>query len=501
LSPYGDFAVAGLRPRELVVTFLVAHVFPGRHTMIRSATPIDRPSSPVRVLVVDDDRRVASHTAQWLCSLGWHATAVGQAEEALQLLARESYAACIVDGLLAGGGASRIAAHLRLASVGIGLVITVPEHAAAAATAKIAPDSIVHTPARDADLLAALDAAIAAATARAAAADKQPPLPKLLGRSPAMRRVLDLVARLADAPATLLITGESGTGKSLLAREIHGASRRHGERFVEVACGCLSETLLESELFGHVAGAFTGATADREGKFRQADGGTIFLDEIATASPAMQVKLLRVLQDLRFEAVGSGRTQAVDARVILATHEDLGALVAAGTFRADLFWRVNVITIEMPALRDRAGDIPLLAHHFLAAITARGGRTVEGFSPDAVESLVRYRWPGNVRELEHAVEYAVFLGRGSSITAADLPSAVTCGSGELAHAATVDIADRAGSLKRSMAHPERRLILEALERSNWRRDAAARALGINRTTLYKKLKRLGMNLAELQPAR
>ena len=316
-----------------------------------------------------------------------------------------------------------------------------------------------------------------------------------------MRRVLDLVARLADAPATLLITGESGTGKSLLAREIHGASRRHGERFVEVACGCLSETLLESELFGHVAGAFTGATADREGKFRQADGGTIFLDEIATASPAMQVKLLRVLQDLRFEAVGSGRTQAVDARVILATHEDLGALVAAGTFRADLFWRVNVITIEMPALRDRAGDIPLLAHHFLAATTARGGRTVEGFSPDAVESLVRYRWPGNVRELEHAVEYAVFLGRGSSITAADLPSAVTSGSGEVAHAATVDVADRAGSLKRSMAHPERRLILEALERSNWRRDAAARALGINRTTLYKKLKRLGMNLAELQPAR
>jgi DNA-binding NtrC family response regulator len=469
--------------------------------MIRSATPIDRPSSPVRVLVVDDDRRVASHTAQWLCSLGWHATAVGQAEEALPLLARESYAACIVDGLLAGGGASRIAAHLRLAPGDTGLVITVPEHAAAAVTATIAPDFIVHTPARDADLLAALDAAIAAATARAAAADKQPPVPKLLGRSPAMRRVLDLVARLADAPATLLITGESGTGKSLLAREIHGASRRHGKRFVEVACGCLSETLLESELFGHVAGAFTGATADREGKFRQADGGTIFLDEIATASPAMQVKLLRVLQDLRFEAVGSGRTQAVDARVILATHEDLGALVAAGTFRADLFWRVNVITIEMPALRDRAGDIPLLAHHFLAATVARGGRTVAGFSPDAVESLVRYRWPGNVRELEHAVEYAVFLGRGSSITAADLPSAVTSGSGEVAHGATVDVADRAGSLKRSMAHPERRLILEALERSNWRRDAAARALGINRTTLYKKLKRLGMNLAELQPAR
>jgi len=315
--------------------------------------------------------------------------------------------------------------------------------------------------------------------------------------------VLDLVARLADAPATLLITGESGTGKSLLAREIHRTSRRRGGKFVEVACGCLSETLLESELFGHVAGAFTGATADREGKFLQADGGTIFLDEIATASPAMQVKLLRVLQDLRFEAVGGGQTHAVDARVILATHEDLASLVAAGTFRADLFWRVNVITIEMPALRDRAGDIPLLANHFLAAAVARGGRAVEGFSPGAVESLVRYRWPGNVRELEHAVEYAVFLGRSDSITAADLPPAVRSGSDDEVRRTTAEVADAdpAGSLKRSMAHPERRLILEALERSNWRRDAAARALGINRTTLYKKLKRLGMNLSELQPGR
>jgi len=471
--------------------------------MIRTAAPIDRPSSPGRVLVVDDDRRVASQTAQWLCSLGWHASAVGRVDEALQLLAREPYAACIVDGLLAGGDAGRIAANLRLTGVHTGLVITVPEHAVAAATALVDPDRIVLTPARDDDLLAGLEAAIASATARAAAAEAQPPVPKLLGTSTTMRHVLDLVARLADAPATLLITGESGTGKSLLAREIHRTSRRRGGKFVEVACGCLSETLLESELFGHVAGAFTGATADRQGKFLQADGGTIFLDEIATASPAMQVKLLRVLQDLRFEAVGGGQTHAVDARVILATHEDLASLVAAGTFRADLFWRVNVITIEMPALRDRAGDIPLLANHFLAAAVARGGRAVEGFSPGAVESLVRYRWPGNVRELEHAVEYAVFLGRSDSITAADLPPAVRSGSDDEVRRTTAEVADAdpAGSLKRSMAHPERRLILEALERSNWRRDAAARALGINRTTLYKKLKRLGMNISELQPGR
>ena len=312
--------------------------------------------------------------------------------------------------------------------------------------------------------------------------------------------MLDLAGRLADAPAALLITGESGTGKSLLAREIHRASRRRRGRFVEVACGSLSETLLESELFGHVAGAFTGATGDRDGKFLQADGGTIFLDEIATASPALQVKLLRVLQDLRFEPVGGARTHAVDARVILATNEDLAARVAAGTFRADLFWRVNVITIEMPALRDRAGDVPLLAAHFLAAMRARGGRAVEGFTPAALAALDRYRWPGNVRELEHAVEHAAVLGRGSLIEVADLPAAVRDG-GMTPVAPRGGVEPAPGALRRALENPERRLILQALEQNGWRRDAAARALGINRTTLYKKLRRLGMNLAELEPAR
>ncbi|NCY02411.1 MAG: sigma-54-dependent Fis family transcriptional regulator, partial [Planctomycetia bacterium] len=226
--------------------------------------------------------------------------------------------------------------------------------------------------------------------------------------------------------------------------------------------------------------------------------GTIFLDEIATATPALQVKLLRVLQDLRFEPVGGMHTHAVDARVILATHEDLGALVAAGRFRADLFWRVNVITIEMPPLRDRVGDIPPLAGRFLAAAVGRGGRDVAGFTPEALEALARHSWPGNVRELKHAVEHAVCLGRGPSIALGDLPVAVRRAV-EVPAGGAED--GRAGVLKRALVHPERRLILDALERSNWRRDAAARALGINRTTLYKKIKRLGMNLAELRAGR
>jgi DNA-binding NtrC family response regulator len=471
--------------------------------MNRTTASADRPARPGRLLVVDDDRRVASQTAQWLCTLGWHASAVGSADEALPLLAREPYAACIVDGLLASGGSGRIAKALRQTAAGTGLVVTLPTSAAVAAlSSAIEPDAVVRTPASDAGLLDAIEAAMDAGGRRAKAELAAPPASRLLGTSPVMQRVLDLVGRLADAPATLLITGESGTGKSLLAREIHRTSRRRQARFVEVACGCLSETLLESELFGHVAGAFTGATADREGKFLQADGGTIFLDEIATASPALQVKLLRVLQDLQFEPVGGMQTHAVDARVILATNEDLGALVAAGTFRADLFWRVNVITIEMPSLRDRAADIPTLADHFLAAAVARGGREVEGFAPSAVEALAAYAWPGNVRELEHAVEYAVLLGRGSWIADVDLPPAVRNGAGSNpAPVPAVPGLDAAGSLKRSLVHPERQLIIEALERHNWRRDAAARALGINRTTLYKKLKRLGMNLAELQPTR
>jgi DNA-binding NtrC family response regulator len=354
--------------------------------------------------------------------------------------------------------------------------------------ASIEADATVTPPLADRTVLEAVE------SARRTAAERTEPArsDRVLGTHPSIRRVLDLVARVAATPATVLLAGESGTGKSLVAREIHRASGRAG-RFVEVSCGALAESLLESELFGHVAGAFTGATADRDGRFVRAADGTIFLDEIATASPALQVKLLRVLQERRLEPVGATETRAIDARVVLATHEDLPALVAAGRFRADLFWRINVVAIEMPALRDRASDIPALAAHFLESAAAQAGRTVEGFTPEAVEALLRHSWPGNVRELEHAVGRAVFLGRGPLVDVADLPPGVTGGDpGRAAEPAP---------LKRALAAPERQLILDALEQCGWRRDAAARALGINRTTLYKKAKRLGMDLAALEPAR
>ena len=442
-----------------------------------------------RILVVEDDRRMASQRAEWLCGLGWHAFAAGSAAEAIRSPGRDAAVACLVDAFLPDDGGRVVAEAVRAASPTVAVVALAPPHAPPPDWA----DAVAPVPGRDEDVLAAID------RGREAAGRRVSPVPGLslavpgmIGSHPSLGRVFEIVSRIARTPATVLITGESGTGKSLLARAIHAASGRPG-RFVEVACGSLAEPLLESELFGHVAGAFTGATSAREGRFLQADGGTIFLDEIATASPAMQVKLLRVLQEMEFEPVGSGRTRSVDARVILATNEDLGQLVAAGRFREDLFWRINVISIEMPPLRHREHDILALAGHFLGEAAARAGRDVAGFTPAAADALARHAWPGNVRELRHAVERAVFLGRGRLVDAGDLPAGVLAG-GPGARAS-------GSGLKEALATPERQLILDALERSGWRRDVAARSLGINRTTLYKKLKRLGLDLADLQPAR
>jgi two-component system, NtrC family, response regulator AtoC len=255
-----------------------------------------------------------------------------------------------------------------------------------------------------------------------------------------------------------------------------------------VACGALPETLLESELFGHVAGAFTGAAGNKMGKFLQADGGTIFLDEISTATPAMQVKLLRVLQELKFEPVGGTKTYEVDVRVILATNEDLSKAVAEGHFRQDLYYRVNVINIELPSLRSRPGDIPLLAHSFLEQVREDSKREVTGFADDALALLERYHWPGNVRELQNVVERAVLLGKGPLITAADLPQEVRGSAGFISTGAS-----NGRSLKDALEGPERQIIRDVLESNNWNRNATADQLGINRTTLYKKMKRLGLD--------
>jgi DNA-binding NtrC family response regulator len=320
-------------------------------------------------------------------------------------------------------------------------------------------------------------------------------LENVLGHDYKMLKVFDLIETVADTPTTVLVTGESGTGKSMIARAIHQRSLRRDKPFVEVACGALPETLLESELFGHVRGSFTGAVVDKAGKFKQADGGTIFLDEIATATPALQVKLLRVLQDFEFEPVGGTKSQRVDVRCILATNQDLTDLVRQGKFRQDLYYRVNVVTINLPPLRDRLGDIPILAEHFLKRHVQRTNRKVLGFNEDALRALQLYNWPGNVRQLENMVERAVILTKSPYIGATDLPDELHAHAAEAA--ASGAVAGSVRPLKQALQMPEKDLILQALKTNHGSRTATAEALGINRTTLYKKMKRYGIDSESL----
>ena len=276
--------------------------------------------------------------------------------------------------------------------------------------------------------------------------------------------------------------------------------------FIEVACGALPDTLLESELFGHVAGAYTGANSDKAGKFTLADTGTLFLDEIGTATQAMQVKLLRVLQELQFEPLGGTQTQTVDARVILATNDNLSAAVDAGNFRQDLYYRINVVNIVLPSLRERIGDLSLLVEHFLRESAETCGREVDRFDESAMLLMEQYAWPGNIRQLENVVERAVLLGREPVLTVEDLPPELTGRSSDSFIPSAIDAQGspvRVGqldgkSLREAMEGPERQIILQSLKSHRWNRAATADALEINRTTLYKKMKRLGLDDPRLQ---
>jgi len=308
-------------------------------------------------------------------------------------------------------------------------------------------------------------------------------LPGLIASSAEMAQVLDLVGRVAPTDATVLIRGESGTGKEIIAKALHHASQRAAGRFVAINCGALPEPLLESEIFGHVKGAFTGAGSNKKGLFEEAHGGTLFLDEIGEMTPGLQVKLLRALQSGEVRPVGSTQVITVDARVVAATNRDLEPMIRQGSFREDLFYRLNVIPIVLPPLRDRREDIPLLAEHFLARFAQRQGRVLR-LSAGATERLLRYAWPGNVRELENAMERLAILARDEAIEPGDLPPHIGAG---LALGTAPGLA-----AEQTLAEAERAHIIQILERYGGNHSRAAEALGIGRTTLWRKLKDYGI---------
>lgn len=313
----------------------------------------------------------------------------------------------------------------------------------------------------------------------------------MIGASAPMRKIFDLIAMIGPTPSTVLITGETGTGKELIARAIHYNSARREQKLVSINCGAIPETLLESELFGHVRGAFTGAHQNRIGKFEQAHRGTVFLDEIGTMSPLLQVKLLRVLQEREFERVGDNRTLKVDVRVIAATGADLAANVAQGEFREDLFYRLNVIPVVVPPLRERREDVPLLAQFFLKKYS---DPTLElkVISQDAMRALQSYHWPGNVRQLENSIERAVaMVGRRSPIHLEDLPPEIQI-TPVLLPGDPLALPEAGVSLDDVIEETERRYIIESLRHSDGNKQRAANFLQMNRTTLLQKMKRLGI---------
>jgi sigma-54 dependent transcriptional regulator, flagellar regulatory protein len=310
----------------------------------------------------------------------------------------------------------------------------------------------------------------------------------IIGHSDKMQEVFRLIEKVADCDSTILINGETGTGKGLVARAIHQNSKRRNKPFISINCGAIPENLLESELFGHVKGSFTGATSHKQGKFEIADGGTIFLDEIGDMSSDLQVKVLKVLEEGEFEQVGGSKTIRVDVRIIAATHRDLSEEVRSGNFREDLFYRLYVIPLTLPALRERKSDIPHLVDYFMEQANCKNNRKVKEISEDALDMMMAYSWPGNVRELKNMVERLVVLKGKGRLSSRDLPAEVKS-DGCLAAPTIIELTDDGICLNSAVTEFEKALILQSLEKTKWVKNKAAKLLHLNRTTLVEKIKR------------
>ena len=454
------------------------------------------------ILVADPDPETAAALAESARSGDWEILRVQGADAALALLDEREVHLLIADWHLPGLGGLELLAETRARSAETSVILTAAFGSvedAVEALRRGARDFLCK-PFTPEQLGLAVDRALDSdrlvrenRTLRRALEDRVK-IDRVVSNDARMQKIAKTVIAVARTRSTVLLTGESGTGKTLLARALHRHSDRADGPFVEVNCGALPESLLESELFGHVRGAFTGAVRDRAGKFEEARGGTIFLDEIGTSSPGLQVRLLRVLQDRVLERVGDSRSITLDVRVVLASNLDLAMEVRAGRFREDLYYRIHVITVEMPPLRARPGDIPLLAEHFLERFRKETGRALRGFTRQALAALEAAPWPGNVRQLEHVIERAVVLCDGPEIDVGDLPADLDRAplGTNIGPESLVAPDAHLLPLKIALQAPERTLIERALAHFGGNRERAAESLGINRSTLFSKLRRLGI---------
>jgi DNA-binding NtrC family response regulator len=472
------------------------------------------PETIKHLLLVEDEAPLRQAVAEQLADRGYRVEQADSGEAALARLADFAYDIIVTDLRLPGldGAAVLDAAVERYPEI-VAIVVT------GYGTVKDAVEAIkrgawdfVSKPFQIDELLHVLDSALEQQRLKSENAYLRAQLEEryrfegIIGKSPAMARLFQLLETIAATGSTILITGETGTGKEVVARAIHHNSPRRLHRFVALNCSAIPETLLEAELFGHVRGAFTGAIGNRQGRLEQAHKGTLFLDEVGTMSAAPQMKLLRVLQEREFERVGDSHTIKVDVRVIAATNSDLGRMVADGQFRGDLFYRLNVIPVQLPPLRDRREDIPLLVQHFLDKYQTRAAQDLSSarkpdaapvpraapltISQEAMRRLMSFHWPGNVRQLENAIERAVAFSAGrSQIGVEDLPSELLDGS-SAPITSPVSLPDDGIDLGLLVANIERELIERSLERSGGNKGRAARLLNLKRTTLVEKLKRL-----------
>jgi two-component system response regulator AtoC len=458
------------------------------------------PEQTKHLLLVEDESALRQAVAEQLGDRGYQVEQAGSGEAALARIADFAFDIIITDLRLPGiDGSSLVQAAVERYPDIIAIVVT------GYGTVKDAVDVIkrgawdfVSKPFQIDELLHVLDAALEQRRLKSENAYLRAQLEEryrfegIVGKSRAMTRVFQLLETVAATSSTILISGETGTGKEVAARAIHHNSPRRMHRFVALNCSAIPETLLEAELFGHVRGAFTGAIGNRQGRLEQANKGTLFLDEVGTMSQALQMKLLRVLQEREFERVGDSHTIKVDVRVIAATNSDLARLVAEGQFREDLFYRLNVIPVQLPPLRDRKEDIPLLVRHFLDKFRgdAPPTRPPMTVSQEAMRQLMSYQWPGNVRQLENAIERATAFTVGrSQIDAADLPPEIQ-NAQEPALSSSVSLPEDGLDLERFIASLERDLIQRSLDRTGGNKGKAAKLLNLKRTTLVEKIKRL-----------